>query len=737
MQRTPFDRALEFLGYSRRHKIVALTASIATGGLYVVLVALLALFVDLGVHRGNIPCYASLPHAAASAFAARVQLSAEATPRKEEVARLVDWVRDLGIDAPQVERLVASEAPDQLSTRDRELRRAAVWMGETHLFLKLAVGLDAAEAFRKSLQQQASDLGVDVALQRNLDDFGLLALVVRTRDASVRRSLLAPFVRFCGWTWRGGNLPYLRGLLLCGLLVASLRALGFYVGHRAAARATVDATQRLRRAVYLQTYRLGAVGSRAGAVGEAIGVFTRRVEAVREGLFVWLTTHFREPVKLACLVLLALLLDFWLALAFVVFAAVVWIAGGQIATAFQSGVRLADLRTAEQLSLAQESLRLVRLAKAYLMEAFNQRRFDAQLAAHAAAQENRHRNDAVQRPVFAILAMLAILVLAYLTGSVVLHGNVGAVTALTMFATLASLYWPASVFIDNRRQLHRAHESAETLFEFLDRTGSVGQAGDAEFLPILKKAIVFDDVSVQDPGDGRMLLRKLSFQIASGQKTAIVGADEDAKHAIVSLLPRFLDPSQGEVRFDNKNLRWVTLDSLRVQIALVTQNHLVFNDTVANNIGCGDSAYAHGKIVEAAKLVHAHHFISKLPQGYATPIGELGHALDLGERYRIALARAVLRDPSLLVIEEPHDPLDPDTKAMVDDAYQRMFVGRTVLFLPHRLATLRACDWVYFLHEGAIADQGDHRDLLQNNDLYRHLLYLEFNEFAHSLQPAE
>src|SRR5580692_7402120 len=157
-----------------------------------------------------------------------------------------------------------------------------------------------------------------------------------------------------------------------------------------------------------------------------------------------------------------------------------------------------------------------------------------------------------------------------------------------------------------------------------------------------------------------MLLQDVSLSITAGQRIGLIGSDDLEKHALIYLIPRLLDPSTGEIRIDQHNLRWVTLDSLRAQIATVLQHNLVFHDTVANNIGCGDSAYTLPQIIEASKIAHAHHFISKLPQGYETPIGELGHSLNISEQFRIALARAVLRDPALIIIEEPEKPLDED-----------------------------------------------------------------------------
>jgi ABC-type multidrug transport system fused ATPase/permease subunit len=174
----------------------------------------------------------------------------------------------------------------------------------------------------------------------------------------------------------------------------------------------------------------------------------------------------------------------------------------------------------------------------------------------------------------------------------------------------------------------------------------------------------------------------------------------------------------------------VTLDSLRAQISIVLMHNLVFHDTVANNIGCGDSAYTLGQIIEAAKIAHAHHFIQKLPKGYETPIGELGHSLSISEQFRVALARAVLRDPALLIVEEPETALDEETKALLDDTWTRVLPGRTVIFLPHRISTIRACDTLFLLHKGRIVASGIHKELLTQNPLYRHLHYLEFNEMV-------
>jgi ATP-binding cassette, subfamily B, bacterial len=295
---------------------------------------------------------------------------------------------------------------------------------------------------------------------------------------------------------------------------------------------------------------------------------------------------------------------------------------------------------------------------------------------------------------------------------------------------LVSLYWPVSRWLESRRVLRRAYESAAVLFKFLDKSGGVGQVVEAEFLQPLTRQLEFDNVTLNEPGTGRKLLAGVSLTVQAGQRVALVGPDDMQKHALVYLIPRFLDPAAGEIRIDRKNLRWVTFDSLRAHIAIVLQHNLVFNDTVANNIGCGDPSVTMPQIFEAAKLAHAHQFITKLPYGYETPIGELGHSLRVGEQFRIALARAILRDPAMYIIEEPLSPLDDDTKTLLDDTFHRILPGKSVIFLPHRISTLRLCNHIVLLHNGQIEEVGAHRELLHSNSLYKHLYYLEFNAFA-------
>jgi ATP-binding cassette subfamily B protein len=686
-----------------------------------------------------LPAFRDLPAPEQDAFAASWKRWAEKGAALNDLGFEPDLVRDL--DRADVDLLKV--APE----RQEVAWRAAQW-DALHAHPGWAGADEEAKALRERLKAAAGNPAALTAPDRDaMTDHGFLSLVVRS---DVRNNLLGPGAGwlaranpyraagpFAGWaahwntwSWRYGNLWFLVGLFALAVLLGLLHGVLTFVAQDAAARASTEAATRLRRAVYHHTFRLGTLAFRALGPGEAVSIFTRHVEAVHDALFLAMTVLWRQPIKFGLLLAFALLIHPLLAVAFLLAAFLIWMVGSQVAAAVRREGRTATARAAEQLTLIRESLMLMRLVKTYLMELFNQSRVERQLARYAAFQLRRYRGEAFYRALLTFLGLLAGACLLFVAGLLVLRDQLGVASGIALAAALVSLYWPLQAWLENRRLVRRGRESAVALFQFLDRPGEVGQVVGAEFLAPLANELEFDNVSLQEPGSERMLLRDVSLRIKAGQRVGIVGPEELEKHALVYLLPRFLDPTAGEIRIDEHNLRWVTLDSLRAQIALVMMHNLVFHDTVANNIGCGDPGYTLPQIIEAAKVAHAHHFIQRLPKGYETPIGELGHALSLSEQFRIALARAVLRDPALLIIEEPDAPMDEDSKALLDDSFARILPGRTAIFLPHRISTLKSCDRIFLLHKGRLEAVGDHRGLLSQSPLYRHLHYLEFNEIA-------
>src|SRR5262249_25033168 len=249
-----------------------------------------------------------------------------------------------------------------------------------------------------------------------------------------------------------------------------------------AALTVIEAATRLRRAVYHHTFRLGTLAFRELGPSEAVSVFTRHIEAVSEALYTYLTVIVREPIKFFLLLVFALIVNFFLAIAFLLCALIIWLVGGQIAAHFRRQGQLATNRASEQLSLIRETLMLMRLVKVYLMELFNQSRVERLLARYGRAQSIRYRGEAIYKPLLVFLGTLAALLLLLAGGLIVLYGQLGVASAITLATALVSLYWPLESWLAQRRIMRRGRESAVQLFKFLDRPGEVGQVVGAEFL---------------------------------------------------------------------------------------------------------------------------------------------------------------------------------------------------------------------------------------------------------------
>jgi ABC-type multidrug transport system fused ATPase/permease subunit len=299
---------------------------------------------------------------------------------------------------------------------------------------------------------------------------------------------------------------------------------------------------------------------------------------------------------------------------------------------------------------------------------------------------------------------------------------------LVLLAALAGLAYPIAKWFQLRQAIQQADSSAAGVFEFLDRSPELLQDVGAHFLGAVKDQITLENVTLKSHS-GRTLLDHVSLEISAGSRTVIMGLDEDSKQALACLIPRLIDPQAGRVMLDGHDLREVTLESSRAQVGIVLQADLVFTDSVLVNIGLGDPMNNLPRVIEAAKVAHAHQFIKDLPQSYETIIGPLGHYLKPDEQYRVALARAYLHDPSIVIVEEPGGVIDEDTRNLLDDTVNRLASGRTLLLLPRRLSTIRSADQIILLHNGRVEDVGPPATLQIESKLFRHILYTEFNEY--------
>jgi ATP-binding cassette subfamily B protein len=512
------------------------------------------------------------------------------------------------------------------------------------------------------------------------------------------------------------------GLLLGICVAASFR-------RRLIAESVTAVATLLRGQIHRQMYRLGQSSLPTEGTGPVVNLLTREVNDIRDGISAGLDRAYRTPLHAAGLLLVALVISPVLTLALASLGVLVWL----VAQVVRRDARLvsdAAVRDAAvQLSLLHEDLGMLRTVRVFGMENVNKGRFDEHLERFRNADARRLQTEGSMIPTLWLLYGAAAALALGLLGYGVLTRQIAPASALVILLALAGLARPILEWLAMRKAIRQANRSAAGVFEFLDRKPELQQEGGAQFLAPVKEGIRFENVTLESRS-GKILLDGLSAEIPAGSRTAIMGLDEDSKLALVCLIPRLIDPRSGRVLIDGHDLREVTLESIRAQVATVLQADLVFTDSVLMNIGLGDPSYTMPRIIEAAKVAHAHHFIQDLPHGYDTVIGPVGHYLRPDEQYRIALARAHLHDPTLVIIEEPLQPLDEEVKPMIDDTISRIAQKRTLLMLPHRLSTIRSCRQIIVLHNGRIETSGSPRQLQTESKLFRHLQYVEFNQFA-------
>jgi ABC-type multidrug transport system fused ATPase/permease subunit len=486
----------------------------------------------------------------------------------------------------------------------------------------------------------------------------------------------------------------------------------------------------LRRQIHRQMYRLGQSSLPTEGIGPVINLWTREVNDIRDGVLADLDVTPRFHVLAVGLLLLALLVSPLLTVFLGSLGLFMWLAARVLNRETRQATEVAMRDASVQLCLLHEDLGLLRTVRIFGVGDYDRQRFDEHLDRYQEADKRRIVTSAPLNASTGLLYGAGLTIALGLLGyNVVVNDHISIATMLILLVSLAGLAHPITEWLGMRKSIRQANRSARSVFEFLERRPELHQNVGALFLNALKEQISLENVELESRS-GRRLLDGVTVEIPAGGRTAIIGADDDEKLALVCLIPRLIDPRVGRVLIDGHDLRDVTLDSVRLQVATVLQADLVFTDSVLANIGLGDPLKTLPRIIEAAKVAHAHYFIQDLPHGYDTTIGPLGHYLKPDEQFRIALARAYLHDPSILIVEEPNTPIDEDTKHFLDDTLSRMSIGRTLIVLPHRLATLRSCDHVVVLQNGRVEEAGSPQQLQSEGKLFRHLLYIEFNELA-------
>jgi ABC-type multidrug transport system fused ATPase/permease subunit len=374
--------------------------------------------------------------------------------------------------------------------------------------------------------------------------------------------------------------------------------------------------------------------------------------------------------------------------------------------------------------VAEESLGNATLIQAYGREAAELDRFAAQSIGSVHAELAATRIGAMFAPLVDLIHVLGVLTILGVGIWELTAGNITLGGLLAFLVFLSQLYQPVQGVGALSTSLFGAAAAAERIIELLDEQPSVRAPEHPIPLGRPGGQLRLDQVSFGYPGTGAEVLKQVSFTAESGQTTAIVGASGAGKTTLLKLLLRFYDPVAGRITLDGHDLRELDPAALRANIAIVLQETLLLDGSIAENILAGRPDATEQQVIEAAKAADAHEFITALPEGYATRVGQRGRLLSGGQRQRIAIARAMIRDAPILLLDEPTASLDADAAQRILSPIRRLITGRTTIIISHNLLTVTDADQIVYLEHGRITETGTHDQLLMNNDQYAHLYHL-------------
>jgi ATP-binding cassette, subfamily B, bacterial MsbA len=495
----------------------------------------------------------------------------------------------------------------------------------------------------------------------------------------------------------------------------------------------------LRNALYNSILRRSAAFFQKHTTGTLVSTIINDIERVQYAMSSVLAEFLQQFFTFLFTSFFVIALGGKLAWVLVLFIPVIVFSSRKIGRQVRHTTRSGQDKLADIQNVLQETITGNRIVKAFSMEPWEIARFRQATKRFFSANMRSVAAAAISSPLMDIFGAIAIALLLLLGRGQVSHGVMTLGTFVAFIASVFSLYNPVRKFALFNNNFQQALGASSEIFKFMDTEDEIREKPNAKPIPPFSRGVRFENVCFSYDNDGeeaREILTNINFEVKAGEILAIVGSSGAGKSTLVHLIPRFFDVTSGSILIDGRDVRDTTLASLRAQIGVVTQETVLFNDTLRNNIAYGQPSVSQKQVEAAARAALAHDFIMELPAGYDTMIGERGVRLSGGERQRIAIARAILKNAPILILDEATSALDSESESLVQSALQNLMTGRTVLVIAHRLSTVRRADRIVVIENGTIADIGAHEDLMKKLGTYRRLYDLQFVDIEHPKAAA-
>ena len=513
-------------------------------------------------------------------------------------------------------------------------------------------------------------------------------------------------------------------LAIVTIFVSLLSNLFRYMGAWTVENMRTRTLQRMRNEMFSKVVDMNVGYFSDQRKGDIISKITSDVGVVQFCITNTLQVAFREPFLIIGYTVMMVAISWELALFSVLFLPVVALIIGSIVKRLRHPARTSQQRMGELVSTLDESLSGIKVIKSYNATGYVKQKFYDLSEDLARLTLSMARRQQLASPMSEFLGISAVGVILVFGGSLVFKDALSPEGFIAFIAMFSQITRPVRTFIDQFSNINQGIAAGERIFSIIDAQSEIQDKPGAIELDGLKDKIEFRDIHFSYDGS-REVIEGISFEIKRGETVALVGPSGGGKSTLSELIPRFYDVTAGDILIDGVSVRDYTQDSLRAHMSVVAQDTVLFNDTIEGNIAMGKAGATHDEIVEAARIANADCFIQEAPEGYQTNIGDRGVKLSGGQRQRLSIARAVLKNPEILILDEATSALDTESEKLVQDALNKLLVGRTSVVIAHRLSTIHNADKIIVVDHGRVAEQGTHTELLAKGGIYAKLIELQ------------